>query len=364
MSADRLSITKRMEALAPTSELGILFADVAGSMRLYESLGDTAAKAAIDECLAVISDVAATHHGWVIKTIGDEAMCAFRDPADVCAAAIAMQEKIAVMPPILALNEGEDAVHRMIRIGFHFGPVLETATDVFGDTVNVAARLAEIARGNQIITSKQTVLRLPPPLRHAARDIAAMVVKSSLNNAQGGDLPVAEILWDAGTDLTQTTPAFVRSRNAALTLTFGERSVELDAASASVTVGRDPRCAFILHNSKVSRIHAKIEFRRGQFYLVDQSTNGTTIAFAGESELSLRREETMLRGSGTIVCGHHDLAAKSSKTERAAAAAPGGVWSRTRRADADARAALDSVTGQGALSAGDAAEPIFFTVRG
>ena len=287
-----------MEVLAPTSELGVLFCDVAGSMKLYETFGDTLAKVLIDECLLRVGDVARECNGWVIKTIGDEVMCAFREPNDTFAAAMAMQEKVYALPPI-------EGVKRMVRIGFHFGPVLEMPTDVFGDTVNVAARLTEIAQGNQIITSKATVLRMPPMLRTAARDIAAMVVKSTLNGAND-DLAVAEVMWHAGDDLTMTTPSFVHARATTLALSFGTQSLHLDGQTANTTgayFGRDPRCEFVLQNSKVSRMHAKIERRRGQFYLIDQSTNGTVVAFAGESEVSLRREETMLRGSGQILCG-------------------------------------------------------------
>ena len=61
---------------------------------------------------------------------------------------------------------------------------------------------------------------------------------------------------------------------------------------------------------KASRNHARIERRRDKFFLADQSTNGTFVTFTGEAELSLRREELMLRGSGIIVFGHS--AAESS----------------------------------------------------
>jgi predicted component of type VI protein secretion system len=53
-----------------------------------------------------------------------------------------------------------------------------------------------------------------------------------------------------------------------------------------------------------SRVHARIERRRDKFFVVDQSTNGTFVSVAGEPEISLRREEAMLRGQGRITFGH------------------------------------------------------------
>jgi len=60
----------------------------------------------------------------------------------------------------------------------------------------------------------------------------------------------------------------------------------------------------VLADRKASRVHARIERRRDKYFLVDQSTNGTYVTFAGEAEIALRREEVMLRGSGRITFGH------------------------------------------------------------
>ena len=69
-------------------------------------------------------------------------------------------------------------------------------------------------------------------------------------------------------------------------------------------IGRDAGCDIVVAEPKASRQHARIERRRDKFFLTDQSTNGTYVTFAGESEIVLRREEAMLRRSGRIVFGH------------------------------------------------------------
>jgi adenylate cyclase len=53
-----------------------------------------------------------------------------------------------------------------------------------------------------------------------------------------------------------------------------------------------------------SRVHAKIECRRGQFFLIDQSTNGTYVTFDGDAEMMLKRDQVNLRGRGVFCFGH------------------------------------------------------------
>ena len=133
--------------------MAVLFADISGSTKLYDTLGDTQAKRLIDECIGLMRGAVAHYGGRVIKTIGDEVMCVLPDADNGCLAATEMQLKIAALPAVAD-------VKRAIRVGFHAGPVIEEASDVFGDTVNLAARMAGLAKGMQIITTQATVERL------------------------------------------------------------------------------------------------------------------------------------------------------------------------------------------------------------
>ena len=133
-----------------TAQLAVLFADVVGSTRLYETFGDDQAKRMIDECLDLLRGVIQQYGGRVIKTIGDEVMCVLPSADSGCLAATDMHHKIMALPMVAK-------VKRSIRIGFHFGPVIEENNDVFGDTVNLAARMAGLAKGMQIITTGATV---------------------------------------------------------------------------------------------------------------------------------------------------------------------------------------------------------------
>ena len=136
--------------MAPkTKNIGIMFADVAGSTQLFEILGDDKARSTIAETLELLTNVINAHNGTVIKTIGDEVMCTFPEADDSANAATEMQETLE------DANEMRDEGPEIkVRIGMHFGPALLEGGDVFGDAVNVAARMAAQAKGGQIITTK------------------------------------------------------------------------------------------------------------------------------------------------------------------------------------------------------------------
>jgi len=277
----------------PPTEMSVLFADISGSTKLYDTLGDTQAKTLIDECIGIMRNIVARYHGRVIKTIGDEVMCVLPDADSGHLAATDMQLKVAALPVIAN-------VRRAIRVGFHFGAVIEENGDVFGDTVNMAARMAGLAKGMQIITTRATVDRLSSALRDSTRGIAALSVKG-----KGDDVDVCEVIWQAGEDLTMATASITAvAKQIKLHLKHGAKELVLEQANSGLTLGRDASCQIVLADRMASRVHARIERRRDKFFVVDQSTNGTFVNFAGEGEIVLRREEVMLRGEGRIAFGH------------------------------------------------------------
>jgi class 3 adenylate cyclase len=273
--------------------MSVLFADISGSTKLYDTLGDTQAKTLIDECIGIMRGIVARYNGRVIKTIGDEVMCVLPDADSGHLAAADMQLKIAALPVVAN-------VRRAIRVGFHFGAVIEENGDVFGDTVNMAARMAGLAKGMQIITTRATVERLAPALRESTRGIAALSVKG-----KGDDVDVCEVIWQAGEDLTMATASTATAaKQIKLHLKHGAKEITLEQANSGITLGRDSGCQITLADRMASRVHARIERRRDKFFVIDQSTNGTFVTFAGEAEVVLRREEVMLRGQGRIAFGH------------------------------------------------------------
>jgi hypothetical protein len=126
------------------------------------------------------------------------------------------------------------------------------------------------------------------------------------------DIEVCEVIWQHGEDLTMTTPSTATAaKKIELHLTHGSQQLVLEQANATISLGRDAGCQFVLADRKASRVHARIERRRDKFFLIDQSTNGTFVTFAGEAEIALRREEA----TGTAV-GDLDLHRLDPRIER------------------------------------------------
>jgi class 3 adenylate cyclase len=272
--------------------MAVLFADVSGSTKLYEVLGDALALATIGRCVALMSTVCVGHGGRVVKTIGDEVMAVFPAADKAAQAAAEMQARISEHPPVGGSRLG-------IRVGFHVGQAIEAEGDVFGDSVNVAARMAALAKREQIILSSHAADALAPSLRARLRAVDTLSVKGKTQ-----DIGIYELIWqDSDEDLTA-----VATRREALpariVLRHGTQEIVLDETATTITLGRDAQNDIVIADRKASRLHGRVERRRDKFVIVDQSSNGTFVTVDGEPEIMLRREELMLRGRGHVTFGH------------------------------------------------------------
>jgi len=275
------------------SEAAVLFADVSGSTKLYETAGDTVAHAAIEKCVNLMREKTVNAKGRVIKTIGDEVMSAFATADQAADAAIEIQSAISEMPPVGNTQIG-------VRIGFNHGPVVERDGDVFGDAVNLAARLAGVATKGQIITARDTVMLMSPMLKAATRAITTIQVKGKAQEIQ-----VYELIWQQSEDMTTlaSQKSVYKPKNAKLRLVVQGADVILSSERPAVALGRDASADLVIKERMASRAHGKIERRLDKFILTDHSANGTFITIEGDKEIVLRREEFTLRGHGWIAFG-------------------------------------------------------------
>ena len=278
-----------------TKKMAILFADISDSTGLYDSLGDEPARQLIATCLAAMSNNAAAYNGTLIKTIGDEIMCAFPSAEAALRAAKEMQRTIQ------ADNQGSKQPLR-VRVGFHFGEVIFEANDIYGETVNVAARITAMTRAGQIMTTRATVDTMPPELHGEVRQI----LRAEFKDKQG-PLDIFQVLWE-GDDLQRTRVGLAAYRKdqatgAQMILRYRGQSCRVSEQHKKVYLGRGGNCKIVVVNDFASRQHADVEFRSGNFILRDNSINGTYIRFDDGQIEHIHNGEAILHGIGTISLG-------------------------------------------------------------
>jgi adenylate cyclase len=123
----------------------ICFLDITGYTRLTQERGDRAAAELAEKLNRLVKRASTQHGGRPVKWLGDGVMCHFADPADAVGAALEMVEGIA------------DAGLPPAHVGVHAGPLVVQEGDYFGQTVNVAARIADYARPGEVLVSDAVV---------------------------------------------------------------------------------------------------------------------------------------------------------------------------------------------------------------
>jgi hypothetical protein len=198
-----------------------------------------------------------------------------------------------------------------IHVGCHYGPVLDNAGDVYGDSVNVAARIVGLAKTGQVIVTRELVDRLSGPLRESVRPLGEVTVKGRRE-----PIEILEYVWEGSPELTTIRWSDATERATRMRLVCGEHERVIDAAAPdAITLGRDAASDIVVLDREASRQHARIEKRQEKFVLVDHSSNGTFVVIGEESEVRLRREELFLYGTGRIALGRPTTDASATIVE-------------------------------------------------
>jgi adenylate cyclase len=280
-------------------ELAILFADVVGSTRIYEVMGDAKARDMILTCVEIMRTATELNQGTVIKTIGDEIMATFPTADSALNAGSRMQHDIRTNSNLQV--EGQPIA---IRIGCHFGPVVLENRDIFGAAVHTANRMTSQAKAGQIMITAAMVDRLAPEWRSAVRQIDVATLRGKASEDE-----LFEVLWQKE-DATSMLPALalgvVASRDRRpkrLRVKILGQELVLDDKRTHITIGRAEENDIVIKGNLISRLHAKLELSRNKILLVDQSTNGTFVTTREGEESFVRRDSMQLKGEGSIGLG-------------------------------------------------------------
>lgn len=276
----------------------VMFADVAGSTAMYENMGDDLARERISKALNALISISQRHGGHLVKTIGDEILVYFIEIDQAVFAAKAIQEA-------MEDDRSPETIGVSIRIGMQYGSAILESNDIFGDTVNVAARVAGMAKARQILCTQEIAFKVNDmELSNSMRSYDRLRVKGKNDH-----LDVYLFAWEGEGDITNmatagsfTNPA-QHTQAKALTLTYKSKPHTIPVEISSYILGRGKDCDLIVKGDLISRYHSKIEHHRGKFVISDQSTNGTFIRTTGGQGIFLRREEFALFDSGYISLG-------------------------------------------------------------
>ncbi len=275
----------------------VMFADVAGSTAMYENMGDSVARERISKALNTLIAICQRHKGRLVKTIGDEILVYF---PDVDLSLIASQ----VIQETIEDDRSPETIGLSIRIGMHYGSVILADNDIFGDTVNVAARVVAMTKARQILFTNTLVERV------CSAEVNGKMRHYDRLEVKGKDkkLDVFMYAWEEESEITNMatgnlTNPFRAISEGGLVLTYQTQTTHLNLDSDTINIGRGNTCELILSGDLISRFHAKIGVRRGKFVLTDQSTNGTFVRTLDGQNYFLRQEELTLFGSGVISLG-------------------------------------------------------------
>src|SRR5687767_8864861 len=283
--------------MEPSRETTVLFAAIIGRAELYAKAGDEVGHEAMERCQFRLGQAAASCGGRLAKSTADKVMVLAATPDAAADAASAMHLAMDKLPKT-------GGVKLALGVGLHYGPVIQKGDEVFGDTVNLAARLCEAAGGGQIILTEWTAKLLSPLYRAWMRTLETAQLKGRTD-----EVGLCELVWRADDNAT----AFVRApteppppaASKVLKLTYRGKTIERRREKDAITIGRGDgtACGLSVHDEHASRHHCRIERRKDKFVVVDVSTNGTYVTIHGEREMELDREELALSKKGCITFG-------------------------------------------------------------
>ena len=269
----------------------VLLADVVGSTPLYERIGDDAALQQVSDCLDAMREIVAWHGGDFIYSKGDDVLSLFERPEAALTAVCQISSQLAKWP-------------LSARIGLHFGAVIRARGALFGDVVNVTARLSSTANPGEVLISQSFFEALSAGSRSALRLLDKMAFKGRQDlfdvYTLGSDDGLGTHIASRGTFVDRRSAP---PRQINLVIRYGDQ-LRSCRNNQFVTIGRSPECNIVVQRPWVSRHHATLTISNGKARLIERSSSGTFVSMGPDhDEVFVRREDILLFGSGVISPG-------------------------------------------------------------
>ncbi len=283
----------------------VVFADLLGSTGLFEATGNASAARTVMQLTDWISEIIVAHDGRVVKTLGDGVLAIFAENTSAIEAVVEMQRRHQKH-----MRSETDALRMPIRVGIASGEIEIVQGDCFGDAVNVAARLSDLSGGHQICATDQVLHDVNEGSGVRFRPLGPITVRG-----RSESLNVYQVDWR----IEQHTEMLTMQADFDTIMPHNSRPITLGlqiqvswlgqvqvfkSFDLPIRIGRSIGVEVVYNDPRVSREHSRIEWRNGGIVLVDVSSYGTWLRFAGaNTEQLLRREECVLHGRGQIGMG-------------------------------------------------------------
>ena len=282
----------------------VVFADLMGSTAVFETIGNARASQVVTQLTQWIGEICVAHAGRVVKTLGDGVLAVFPHAPDAIAAVVEMQrghqKRIA---------SATTSTRMPIRVGVARGEVEFVDGDCYGDAVNVASRLSDLSGPHQIWANSSSLedasegdgVRFRPlgPITIRGRAEPCSVFQVEWHENLSSDFLTMQATLDSQQDVMEKDLLGGEIELVWLDVRKRFRSFQLP-----IHIGRVSQADFVVNDPRVSRAHARVDWRNGSILLVDVSTYGSWVRFSGGgADLLLRREECVLHGKGEIALG-------------------------------------------------------------
>lgn len=276
----------------------VVFADIVGSTGLFEQMGDANASLLMNSLTGLLGKVFEQHQGRVVKLLGDGVFAVFPDAGSAVTACVTLQSRFKSDPVIPV---GGTAPIQM-QMGVESGELVEIDGDCFGDAVNSASRLADLAGADQILTTQHVWDELVAAQRPMLRSLGPMHLRGKSQISH-----IYRVEWQSGRDVDATAMGmsmYTPTAHQSLALTVQGRTQVFQLTTTGITIGRSTDASLPVLDPRVSRLHATVRSRGGQIVLSDASSFGTWVYFGNQAEaVALRRTECFLVGFGQLSLG-------------------------------------------------------------
>ena len=291
----------------------MVFIDLTGSTAAYEAVGNAQVAEVISKVTRWIARVIEAHQGRTVKFLGDGVLAQFAHGRQAIAAAVFLQQNHSER-----LQKWPEPLRMGLKVGMASGPVVLKGDDAFGDAVNLASRLSDMAGSHAIWASESVIIGLrndatgaiepPADVRYRALGMVRVrglaqphsVFQIEWNEEVSTDLMTVRGALPAGDD--ERVP---EAESGGIALAWLGSSKVFAATAMPIVIGRVPDCHFVISDQRVSRQHARIEWVDGAFVLSDLSSFGTWVRFSDNAgaDIQLRRTQCILHSTGEIALG-------------------------------------------------------------